>query len=253
MASRIEALSGPNKGWAYRFRATEVHIGRGAGHHIRLDDPAWQQGHLRLQHVQAGWLVTNNLPHPIYLDGEVLPEHGQRTWYHGTKLQPTAATVLVLFDDEGEGLPQKGNGVVAVPPTATGPQSRTTQYAVVIGLVVLQLLLMVFLFGMGGDDAPEEAVPLSEAIAALKKSPQHSGPAERVAALLAEARYREASGRPVGALKSYLAARDELDRVPGGRLAAPDEQGAEEWEPVHRHVGQRVAELARRYGVPRSK
>ena len=130
MASRIEALSGPNKGWAYRFRATEVHIGRAAGCHIRLDDPAWQQGHLRLQHVQAGWLVTNNLPHPIYLDGEVLPERGQRTWYHGTKLQPTASTVLILFaDDSGEGLPQKGNAVVAVP-SARAPLVATDLYQV---------------------------------------------------------------------------------------------------------------------------
>src|SRR5262249_28971755 len=75
-------------------------IGRGAGNHIKVEDPAWQGGHLRVQHVQGGYLVTNGMPHAVFLDGAVLEEGEQRTWYHGTTLQPTAATILALHADE---------------------------------------------------------------------------------------------------------------------------------------------------------
>src|SRR5262249_57355842 len=103
MAALIEIAARPGKGWKYRLRAGEVRIGRGAGNHIKVEDPAWQEGHLRVQHVQGGYLVTNGMPHAVFLDGATLDEGEQRTWYHGTTLQPTAATVLVLHADAAAG------------------------------------------------------------------------------------------------------------------------------------------------------
>src|SRR4051812_2590276 len=85
--ARIEVVLGAGKGWKYRIRAGDVRIGRAAGNNVKVQDPAWQDGYLHVRHVQGGYTVANHMPHPVFLDGEVLPEGEQRTWYHGARLQ----------------------------------------------------------------------------------------------------------------------------------------------------------------------
>src|SRR5580692_12998752 len=115
--ARIEVILGASKGWKYRIGGGDVRIGRAAGNNVKVQDPAWQDGYLHVRHIQGGYTVTNHMPHAVFLDGEVLPEGEQRTWYHGARLQPTAATVLVLDADgsvrDGQ---QRSAGVVAVAP-----------------------------------------------------------------------------------------------------------------------------------------
>lgn len=96
MAARIEVISGPDRGWTYTVVGTEARIGRGAGNQVRLNDPAWPAGVIRVQVRQGGYLVANELPYPVFLDGAPLPPEAVRTLHHGATLQPTGATLLRL-------------------------------------------------------------------------------------------------------------------------------------------------------------
>ncbi len=249
MAARIEIVNGPARGWNYRLRSGEVRVGRGAGNHIRVDDPAWPDGCLRVQHVQAGYLVTNQMPHPVFLDGEVLPEGEQRTWYHGARLQPTASTVLVLYADEAADSDEPARGVVAVAPEKAAAAPRWPQY--LLGGSVLFVVLLALAVGPSEGAGPGEADyrAVKEQLGELKRDGRHERRAERVEALLADARLYEGRKQPRTALARYLEARAELDGLRAAG-AAPEDGAA--WQTVRDYVGRRVWVLAKRHGLPKS-
>jgi hypothetical protein len=60
MAAAIEVVQGPDAGWRFTMWAGEVRIGRGAGHHIKLSDPALGDGYLRVQFKAGDYLGTNH-------------------------------------------------------------------------------------------------------------------------------------------------------------------------------------------------
>src|SRR3954471_10500237 len=116
MAARIEVVTGPDAGWAYTVVGPEARVGRGAGNQVRLTDPAWPDRALRVQVRQGGYLVTNGLPYPVYLDGRPLAAGGARTLHHGATLQPTGATLLKLGIIDAPPGPPPDGGVLAEAP-----------------------------------------------------------------------------------------------------------------------------------------
>jgi hypothetical protein len=246
--ARIEVVLGASKGWKYRIRAGDVRIGRAAGNNVKVQDPAWQDGYLHVRHVQGGYTVANHMPHPVFLDGEVLPEGEQRTWYHGARLQPTASTVLVLYADgsvrDGE---QRARGVVAVAPVKVEKGSRWPQY-LLAGSVVLTAAMVFALGGSMGASSAQQAAEYQEAVQQLdelRQTPPHNHRAGRVLIQVKEARFCEAREQHQQALVHYLRARNELDHLSGQEQAQQ-----EKWQNVRAFVGRRVAELAGQYGLP---
>ena len=143
MAARVEVVHGPDAGWQFTVLTGEVRIGRGAGHQVRLTDPAWGEGHIRLQFRQGGYLVTNQMPYPIFVDGQLLPEGGQRTWYAGSGLQPTPDTLLRLEMIDTPPGPAPEGGVIAEPPGRRTEKKWTrTRDLALLGVVGLGLVLL---------------------------------------------------------------------------------------------------------------
>jgi hypothetical protein len=246
--ARIEVVLGTSKGWQYRIRSGDVRIGRAAGNNVKVEDPAWQDGYLQVRHVQGGYTVTNHMPHPVFLDGEVLPEGQQRTWYHGARLQPTASTVLVLYADgsirDGE---QRARGVVAVAPVKVEKGSRWPQYFLG-GSVVLTALMVFTLGGSKGASSAQQAAELEvvvQRLGELRQTPPHDHRAARVLTHVKEARFCEGREQHQQALVHYLRARNELDHLSGQEQAQQ-----QKWQVVQTFVGRRVAELAGQYGLP---
>jgi hypothetical protein len=246
--AQIEVVLGTSKGWKYRIRAGEVRIGRAAGNNVKVQDPAWQDGYLHVRHVQGGYAVTNHMPHPVFLDGEVLPEGEQRTWYHGARLQPTASTVLVLYADgsirEGE---QRARGVVAVAPEQVEKGSRW-HYYLLAGSAVLTAVMVFTLGGARGGSSAQQAAEFQEVVVylgELRQTPPHEHRATRVLLQVKEARFCEARQQHQQALVHYLRARNELDHLSGQEKAQQ-----QKWQDVRAFIGRRVAELAGQYGLP---
>jgi hypothetical protein len=229
MAARVEVVHGPDAGWRFTVFTGEVRIGRGAGHQVRLTDPAWGDGHLRLQFRQGGYLVTNQMPYPIFIDGQLLPEGGQRTWYAGSGLQPTGDTLLRLeVIDTPPGPPPEG-GVVAEPPgRRVAAKSTRTRDLVALGFVVVGLL------GLGYRDFAKATPPTVAARYTATVDPVLADAADRPGVAGEQARairravrmgvYRETEHDYAGAKERYLEARQLIDaaRTTGPRDAVVD-------------------------------
>ncbi len=223
MAARVDVLEGPDKGWRYTVVAGDARIGRGPGSQIRLTDPAWPVGSIRIRLRGGGYLVANDLPHPIYLDGEPLPPAGERTLHHGATLQPTKGTLLRL-------------GIVTAPAAAEGPVVAEPPARNNRLLTPSRVLSAALALGAGGfygyahlRPVPgvngDEATRHKEALAGLEANPDvdpRAVPQVRAARVaLARAVYEDASGRPAAARARYRAAQDGLARA--RRAAGPDD------------------------------
>ena len=213
MAARVEVVQGPDAGWRFTVSAGEVRIGRGAGHQIKLTDPALGDGHLRVQFRSGGYLVTNHMAHPVYLDGQLLAPGAQRTWYVGSGLQPTAGTLLRLAALESAPAPDAG-GVLAEPP-GTGPRkakkSPTWEYAALAAIA-----LGVGLVAVKQANRPRPPSPavqfyadIAPALGEAKTEPGHRyTEAARRAVQIAV--LRQSEGDLVEAKRCYLEAREVI-------------------------------------------
>ena len=83
---------------------------------MKLDDPAWGGGHLRVQYRQGGYVVSNRMGHAVLFDGRPLADGEQLTWFTGVCLQPTGGTLLRLVSADLPAAASTESGVVAVPP-----------------------------------------------------------------------------------------------------------------------------------------
>ncbi len=214
MAARVEVVQGPDAGWRFTVWAGEVRIGRGAGHQIKLSDPAIGDGHLRVQFRSGGYLVTNRMPHPIFLDGQLLNPGEQRTWYAGSGLQPTAATLLRLEAVEVAGAEVAGG--VKVEPPGTGPQKKKRKSPweyVALGVVVLGLAVL------GGRHVTKPKPTTPAAVFSTEVAPKltdaaRSGPAARhveaAHRAVQLAVFRQSEGNLAEAKQCYLEARDVI-------------------------------------------
>lgn len=211
MAAVVEIVRGPEAGWRYVVYTAEARIGRGGGHQVKVQDPAWGDGHLRLLFRQGGYLVTNHMPHPVFLDGQLLPPKEQRNWYAGSHLQPTSATLLRLDVVETPAGPMPEGGVAAEPPGKKGGGgSKSAEW---VALVVL--IAAIGFLGYRHFRPPTVAGPEVEYLASVEpglKAAEGSAKAGRQVGLARKAVglavYRESGNDLSGARRSYLDARE---------------------------------------------
>jgi hypothetical protein len=228
MAARIEVAAGPDAGWAYTLLGPEARIGRGAGNQVRLTDPAWPDGALRIQVRQGGYLIANGLPYPVYVDGKPLPPGRPQTLHHGAAVQPTGGTLLRFRVIETPPGPVPEGGVAAEPPAPRAGWGAAIRRR----LPVLVLAVAVGLHAYT-DLAPARATHAGTAAAAVRhkaflksladdaryKSAQSD--ANRALARLTNGVFAESEGRYKAACQQYVEARDLLDRIRPG-LAGTD-------------------------------
>jgi hypothetical protein len=216
MAALIEVVQGPDTGWRFTVWAGEVRIGRGAGHQIKLSDPALGEGHLRVQFKAGGYLVTNQMPYAIFLDGQLLAPGEQRTWYAGSGLQPTAATLLRLEAVEASS-PEGPGGVRAEAP-GTGPKKEKKknaawEYAALAAIALALGLLAVRHFTR--PEPPSAAAvyttQIAPALTAAEERPGAAGRhAEAARRAVQVAVFRQSEGNAAEAKQCYLEAREVL-------------------------------------------
>src|SRR5690242_6723962 len=142
MPARIDVVLGPDTGRRFLVHAGEARIGCGTGHQVRLRDPSWGAGCLLVQHRQAGFLVTNHMPHSVVLDGEVLARGETKTWYAEACLQPSKATVLRLEVVSQEQAPADGAGVAELAPEKQTSGKRDALWLTVIFVGTLLFVLL---------------------------------------------------------------------------------------------------------------
>jgi len=124
MGAAIEIVEGPGKGWRYLLTVEDVRVGRGAGHQVKLDDPSWGAGYLRVQFRQGGYVVVNRMGHPILLDGDPLADGDEKTWFTGVCLQPTGGTLLRLGTADRPAGVEPAGGVIPLPPGVGAAAAR---------------------------------------------------------------------------------------------------------------------------------
>ena len=212
MAAQLEVIEGPDKGWRYTVAGTGVRIGRGPAHQIRLNDPHWPDGDVGIEPHPGGYVVQNNMPHPVYLDGKPLPPGKARTLYHGATLQPTPGTLLRLGIVAAPGV--EGVSSEAPPKPERGIVRRVFPWlllAAAVGWHVYPLLQ---------SPPPVDAAAADELKSALDRMEVKRGlPApvrnelRFLRLTLIEAVYRDAEGRKAEAAKAYQELRDGLTRV----------------------------------------
>lgn len=213
MAALIEVVQGPDTGWRFTVWAGEVRIGRGAGHQIKLSDPALGDGHLRVQFKAGGYLVTNQLPYPIFLDGRLLAPGEQRTWYAGSGLQPTATTLLRLEVVEATGA--EGPGGVRAEPPGSGPQTKKRtapwEYAVLAAVAIGLVFMAARHFTKPRPPSPATVYTTRVAPVLVSAEGRAGGAARQVEAArraVQIAVFRQSEGAAAEALQCYLEARE---------------------------------------------
>jgi hypothetical protein len=228
MAARIVVLTAgaevdQNRSFEIHPELTEVRIGSGPGNQITLNDPAWQ-GTVRLERRQAAYCVTNEMPHAIYLGRQALAVNEQRLWHHGTHLQPTNRTVLVLYIEASRGAEEPGARPGVRETSARRQFSTERNLFYLAGTIVCVALLVMLLLMVSEPVSTEGRSPESlrrqyeEVQARLQKlrgHPEHGRWPAALLPLLTEARFHELWQRPEEAIKQYARARDELEAVLG--------------------------------------
>ena len=209
MAIKIEVVKGQDAGWVHVVHSREAKIGRGSGNHIRLTDPAWQEGHLELVNRGGGWLVVNRMPHGVFHQGQILEPGKSRTWYEGELLQPTAGTLFVLRSDDSK--PSGGQAIVSMPPAEKAKKSP------LIPLVAVGSLALAFLMfhSRGSEGSPPKAAEAFEppAVSSLADHHEVGKYIKRIRALVAQAEFSLRTSNTAEALSNFRQARDQVQRL----------------------------------------
>jgi hypothetical protein len=232
MPATIVVEHGPDKGRRFELsdRAAEVRIGRGPGMTISMNDPAWQ-GAVRVSQRRAAYVVVNDTPGPIYLNGNPFPRGEERTWYHNERLQPTADTVLLLLIEAGS---DSASGGGAVKETSSGTEATARRRRQqLLAAVLVPLAAGLWLIPSGPPGAPvrttagvrAEFYRVQGDLDQASRHPGHGAVPSRVLAELRQARLHEVAHRPGQAFASYARARDELEvaLAPAAARELPEE------------------------------
>jgi hypothetical protein len=220
MPAQVQVLRGPDRGWRYTILSSGAKIGRGNGHTIPLTDPGWPDGSLAISQRGGGYLLANQMPHPVYLDGHVLPPDEVRTFHHGMVLQPTADTCLLLTIVEAPKGPAPASGVLVTAPEQPKKDAKRTRN-IMLGMLVVVFMLLAVNSRMA---AAAEEIKLMESSLALKDalwSLQAEKGIDRkfrpqilqAHKFLASGFYEETLGEKDRAKESYRQARDELEKL----------------------------------------
>jgi hypothetical protein len=264
MAARIEVTQGPDEGLQVVFGAAEVRVGRGAGCTLALTDDA-MAGQLRVGMERGTYVVKNEMESPGWFlsaegspgDPEAFHPGQKRVWYHSSRIQPTARTVLALYIDEGLTAPESGAEVRRGKPTAAAKKAKDR---VTIAIIVVLFAVAAMLFFVETEEQPQVRSPaevraafarVEERLRDVREGPRLGRAAEVLLAHLREARFQELAGYPSRALEEYFVARDELNGVLGPPDAAPASMSpttAEAFGKAREFVNGRLVELSSSQG-----
>ncbi len=217
-----------------------------AGHQIRLSDPAWPDGSIRIQLRQGGYLVTNDLPHPVYLDGEPLAPAASRNLYHGAALQPTRGTLLRLGIVAAPAGVAPAAGVIATPPPV---ERRSNAGGRVLCAAVLTVACgfywhaLAFAAPLDGPAAERHKDVLLELERDPKTDPALIPAVRRARHELGRAVYEDAAARAPAAHARYRQALDDLGHV---RRGLPDGAARQELERVEEFANTRLTATSAR-------
>ncbi len=216
MAVAIEVAAGAGLGWRYVLAAEEVRVGRGAGHQVKLDDPSWGGGHLRVLFRHGGYVVTNRMGHAVLLDGRPLADGEQANWFTGTGLQPTGGTLLQLATADRPAGAEAVAGVIAVPPGAgDAARKKRVQNWIAVGV------LAVAAAGFGAKQLLKPAPPVPAEVLDAQIGPAlaadyRDGRGEEITAAIRKGLVCRSKGDVAGARQKYHDARRLI-----AALAAP--------------------------------
>ena len=220
MAARIEVMTGPDAGWRYTVVGSEARIGRSAGNQVRLTDPAWPDGALRVQLRQGGYLVTNDLPYTVYLDGKPLPVGAARTLHHGAALQPTGATLLKLgiVDAPAGPMPLDGVHTEAPTPRVGWGSAVRRRLPLLVLMAAIGLHVQDDLAPVRADNAVIAATAKSHKVilGTVREDPKYAkvkNEVELAETLLTQGVFLESGGDPSLACLKYVEARNRLSVV----------------------------------------
>ena len=238
MSAAIEIVQGPERGWKYVLTGGEVRVGRGAGHQVKLDDPSWGGGHLRVQYRQGGYVVSNRMGHAVLYDGRPLADGEQVTWFTGVCLQPTGGCLLRLVSAAVPADASAEAGVVAVPPgQATDSKKKRLNNWIAFGALLLAAA------GLGAKELmkpkpPSPSVLLEAVIRPALEAEFPDGRGEAVATVIQKGMVYRSKGDAFAAQQKYEEARRMLDEF--AKPFARDKQ------PASLHAARLfVAELAK--------
>lgn len=218
MAVAIEILIGPGKGWKYVLAAEEVRVGRGAGHQVKLDDPAWGGGHLRVQFRQGGYVVTNRMGHPVLLDSRPLADGEQATWFTGVCLQPTGGTLLRLAAAEPPSGADTEAGVIPVAPGVSVGATRKKQLEWVALGVILLAAAGLFAKDQFQATPPTDGEVLEHVLRPELARDLTEPQTERLVLVIRKGLVCRSQGDHSGAKRKYDEARRLIAEANGGRL-----------------------------------
>ena len=252
MSVRIEVVRGQDAGWVHVIHSREAKIGRGSGNHIRLTDPAWQEGYLDLVNRGGGWLVVNRMPHGVFHQGQILEPGKSRTWYEGEQLQPTAGTLLVLRSDDSK--PSGGQAIVSLPPGGKAKKSP------VIPLVAAGSLALAFLmFSNRGSDGSSQKSrePLEPPAVSSLADHQNVGKyIKRIRALVSQAEFSLRTSNTAEALSTLRQARDQTKRLEDESAELLGGAGLDEFRTglagMRLKISERINAISRVTSPPRS-
>lgn len=242
MAAAIEVAHGPGKGWKYVLAAEEVRVGRGAGHQVRLDDPAWGGGHLRVQYRQGGYVVTNRMGHPVLLDTRPLGDGEQATWFTGVCLQPTGGTLLRLAAADRPADADPEAGVIPVAPGAGGGAKRKKMVEWIALGVILLAAAGLFAKDQFKSAPPPPADELETVLRPALRKDLSENDTERVLGAIRKGMICRSQGDLPTARQKYQEAKRVIV-LAGGRKAGDDLPPA--LASAHTFVSDRIADLDR--------
>ena len=242
MATAIEIVHGPGKGWKYVLAAEEVRVGRGAGHQLKVEDPAWGGGHLRVQYRQGGYVVTNRMGHAVLLDTAPLGDGEQANWFTGTCLQPTGGTLLRLATADRPAGAETDAGVIPIAPGTKGRAKRKkTLEWIALGVILLAAA------GLAAKDqfkpAPlPPAEVLEQVVHPQLQKELSEAQAERVMLVIRKGLVCRSQGDLSGARRKYEDAYRVIAEV-NAEVIAGRREGPSSLALAHRFVAERVNEL----------
>jgi|GEM_PF-1272997 hypothetical protein len=225
MAIKIEVVKGQDAGWVHVVYSREAKIGRGSGNHIRLTDPAWQEGHLELVNRGGGWLVVNRMPHGVFHQGQILEPGKSRTWYEGELLQPTAGTLLVLRSDDSK--PSGGQAIVSMPPAEKAKKSPLIPL-VAAGSLALAFLMFHYRGSEGSSPKTAESFE-PPAVSSLADHHEVGKYIKRIRALVSQAEFSLRTSNTAEALSTLRQARDQAKRLEDESVQLLGGNGSEEF------------------------
>ena len=242
MSAKLVVAAGPSAGTEFWIEDEVLRIGGDASCAVCLTAPGVPAHAATLEFRDGGYIVHNRQAQALLLDGKTLPQNSFASWPANGSLQLTRELVLALIVD-GDPAPSKRPARKLALPEADelSVVSAEPTPAQGGGKTVMQLLVIVVLFGLAGmlfvidrkknaptadRDVPVEFAALVQDLSAAPADGSTGNAALR--SVLQEARVAELRGHKDQARLKYTRVTEMLlpRRNPDGKFASPTDEKA---------------------------